>query len=146
MNKRDAERMAWERLEKTLRDSGLLFEHCSRGYTGAWDDPRCTYHKLTSGFLDGKVLLIYWGVPPTPQQVSGASSIVAAFDSGPDATLVNADSIRAKLLAAIATLEDADAHWGTPTLLPTQKDAALRLAVRAVAKLARLAAAKLDSD
>lgn len=48
-----------------------------------------------------------------------------------------------RLDEAIAKLEQAAADW--PALTPTQKDAATRLAVRAVARLARLQLRRLDA-
>lgn len=55
----------------------------------------------------------------------------------------NASKLEDKARQAIANLESADANWAT--LTAAQKDQALRLCVRVVAKLARLVVRQLDS-
>ena len=57
---------------------------------------------------------------------------------------VNADALRDKATQAIAQLEDADTRWGT--LTAAQKDAAMRLCVRATAKLIRLVLGRLEAS
>lgn len=56
----------------------------------------------------------------------------------------NGDTIRGQASAAVDTLETAVAGWAA--LTAAQKDATLKLAVRVVTKLARLALNKLDSS
>lgn len=52
--------------------------------------------------------------------------------------------LRAKLLSGISIAESADANWAN--LTPAQKDQAAQLAIRGVAKLARLALYDLDAS
>ena len=65
-------------------------------------------------------------------------------EHGPNSEEARETRLRETARNAIATLEAADANWGT--LTPQQRDAALRLSVRLGAKLARLAVRQLDSD
>lgn len=57
---------------------------------------------------------------------------------------MNQQSVIAKVSGAIPALESADANW--EDLKAAQKDVAMRLAIRAVAKLGRLAVSKLDGN
>lgn len=87
--------------------------------------------------------------PEGDEYIANADAIAAAIaatvpapEPHPDGIV--ATSLHTKVRNAIATLENADTNWGS--LSNAQKDAALRLAVRTAAKLARLVARQLDSD
>jgi hypothetical protein len=56
----------------------------------------------------------------------------------------NADALAAKVASVLDALEQADAGW--ETLTAAQRTAAMRLAVRASAKLARLVLGKLEAS
>lgn len=61
-----------------------------------------------------------------------------------EAKQANETSLRTKVLNAIGSLETADANWNT--LTNAEKDAAVRLAVRGVAKLGRIVLNRTESD
>lgn len=73
---------------------------------------------------------------------SGRSIRVEQVDV-PD-EVINADTLRDKADQAITLLENADANWAS--LTAAQKDAAMRLSVRVVAKLARMAVNRLEAN
>lgn len=125
-----------------LQAAGLLIESAGGPKAQPEEDiPPSTWHEGPAGFVR-----LDWNAPPSEQQKASAAAIVANHDGR---TRVAAEaaveaSLRSKARNAIATLESADANWAS--LTNVQKDAALRLCVRATAKLARLAVRQLDSD
>lgn len=69
--------------------------------------------------------------------------LVAESDVPDVPEVVNADALRDRIAQNIATLEDASDNWGT--LTAAQRTAAMGVAVRTVARIARLILNRLDA-